>query len=409
METNTKHILELTKQIITQYEEISSLQGENFNLFKVINLTTDEVRIHSTFLAELLNPNGSHGQKEKFLEIFVKKLNIENFNFKKAKVFVEKYIGVKTIDKGGRIDILIIDNNKKTIIIENKIYAKDQENQLVRYFNYSKDNLLYLTLFGEDPSKESCNKLIKGKDFQTVSYSNDIINWLEECKKETVNLPLLREGVTHYINLIKHLTGRSNSLDMENKIATLIGKSSKNIKSAIAIKNSLEQAKINIQFNFWENLQLKFEQVGLKLNESKVSLQNVRNFYTKSKNNKYFGLWSKIYSNENITIHFGIEIDHNIYFGFTIEKDEKGGISELEEFNEIRRFISDMDTNYTYSKYWLGWKHTKPKLNFREFSSDEVINLSDNDYLKETVKSIVEEAMEDIKAVQKKLKTITMI
>jgi DNA-binding sugar fermentation-stimulating protein len=41
---------------------------------------------------------------------------------------VEKYIGFTNDDKteGGRIDILIEDKNKKTIIIENKIYAFEQ-------------------------------------------------------------------------------------------------------------------------------------------------------------------------------------------------------------------------------------------------------------------------------------------
>lgn len=36
-------------------------RGELFNIFNVLDLRTNEVRIHSAFIAELLNPDGNHG------------------------------------------------------------------------------------------------------------------------------------------------------------------------------------------------------------------------------------------------------------------------------------------------------------------------------------------------------------
>ena len=35
--------------------------GEYYNIFKTLGLQTSEVRLHSAFLAELLNPEGAHG------------------------------------------------------------------------------------------------------------------------------------------------------------------------------------------------------------------------------------------------------------------------------------------------------------------------------------------------------------
>lgn len=48
--------------ICKRYEEIAKLTGENFNIFQILGLQTSEVRLHSAFLAELLNSKGLHGQ-----------------------------------------------------------------------------------------------------------------------------------------------------------------------------------------------------------------------------------------------------------------------------------------------------------------------------------------------------------
>lgn len=60
---------EATKYLNEEYAP-KIRKGEKFNLFKTINVTTDEVRLHSRFLAELLNPAGTHGQESFFLNKF---------------------------------------------------------------------------------------------------------------------------------------------------------------------------------------------------------------------------------------------------------------------------------------------------------------------------------------------------
>ena len=54
----------------TQQEE-KRKSGENFNIFKVLGLSTSEVRLHSAFLAELLDSKGSHGMGASFLRAFL--------------------------------------------------------------------------------------------------------------------------------------------------------------------------------------------------------------------------------------------------------------------------------------------------------------------------------------------------
>ena len=68
---------------------------------------------------------------------------------------------------------------------------------------------MYLSLYGEinDLEKTTGNNQIKeGEDFFTISYSEFILNWLEECRTKAIDKPLIREGITHYRNLIKILT-----------------------------------------------------------------------------------------------------------------------------------------------------------------------------------------------------------
>ena len=121
-----KNLLTNINTIIEKNNEILEATGGRFNIFNVLGLTSNEVRLHSALLAELLNPNGTHGLKDEFLKEFTTLLNIEKFGTKSAKVQIEKSIGPTTETDGGRVDIIISDYNNCAIIIENKIYAGDQ-------------------------------------------------------------------------------------------------------------------------------------------------------------------------------------------------------------------------------------------------------------------------------------------
>lgn len=407
-----KILLEKVAEISKKYEQLNKMSGNNFNVFNVINVTSDEVRLHSKFLSELLNPKGTHGQNDAFLNLFVKQLEIE-FDTPSATVENEKYIGVKTDTSGGYLDIYIKDNKGNSITIENKIYAPDQDNQLLRYYNFSHNNLFYLNLDGKEPSESSYifddnNKLELDKDFKIISYKSDIIEWLTACRKEAVELPLLREGITHYINLIKILTGQSGNSKMNTEIRDYIASSSDNLKQAALIGENMTAAKIKIQWLFWQSLKEKMIANGLELIEEKsVSRQNVYNYYTKSRNRDvYYGFWVKVYQKENITIHFGIELYGNIYFGFTLEENDKGGLSNLEKYAEYKNMVLELNPNYSNNQYWLGWRHTTEKLDFGAFNSDAIFELADREKLNEKTEVIAQAMSDDINALKIKLEII---
>ena len=186
-------------------------------------MQTSEVRLHSAFLAELLNPNGSHGLEDKFLESFLSEVvNKEDFRFENssAKVHVEYDIGRISDDgeSGGRIDLLLKDKKGNAIVIENKIYAGDQNNHLLRYNNYAKQKfkvgnyvILYLTLDGYTPSEESTGE--DEFDFKCISYKEHILSWLEHCVELSARHPLIRETIQQYIINLKDIL---NMMEKEN-------------------------------------------------------------------------------------------------------------------------------------------------------------------------------------------------
>jgi len=235
------------------YDFISQLSGENFNIFRTLQLEVNEVRTHSAVLAEFLNPKGSHGQKDLFLKLFTECYHIENFDTSSATADVEAYIGPINNDYtvGGRIDILITDCHRNHIMIENKIYAGDQKNQLLRYYHSDTSaKLFYLNLDGRDPLDWSTGERLDKEKFQVISYSNDILNWLENCRKEAVSLPIIRETISQYIQLINYLTGHSINSAMEKELASKISRNQEYISSAFKISNSLELVTSNLLKDF---------------------------------------------------------------------------------------------------------------------------------------------------------------
>ena len=157
------NILTQVRLLKSKYDELAAVTGEQFNVFSILGVEADEVRTHSAFLADLLNPQGSHRQGAAFQKLFLKVAL--NHSVPDPEPF---QVRKEASTDQGQIDILL-ENKEACIVIENKIYAGDQGRQMERYYQYatSKDfseekkqiKLVYLTLDGSSPSKESLGSL----------------------------------------------------------------------------------------------------------------------------------------------------------------------------------------------------------------------------------------------------------
>lgn len=175
-----------------------------FNIFRLLEIEHFEVKTHSVMLADLLDPNGSHGQGGLFLRAFLERIGLPEMA---AKV---------TDDPLGRrqwlvwreheyIDITVQSSAHRFLMfIENKVYAGEQPDQLARYRErlagradrHPHHCLVFLTPGGRDPET--------GDADHVLSYRKDIADWLEALRP-SVEAPTVRTLLAQYIDTVRSL------------------------------------------------------------------------------------------------------------------------------------------------------------------------------------------------------------
>ncbi|WP_418235794.1 PD-(D/E)XK nuclease family protein [Brachyspira pulli] len=196
-ELKTNKLNEIFSKIKIIMEEVKNEMKKflhQFCIFDVVNLQRHE-NYNSNLLAEFLKINiENEATKLSFVKDFLIYLNdkfkwgyygfksieeLEEINHSDIRIRREEYAGSR------RIDLFISYKKDFAIIIENKIYAGEQDNQLDDYYqnkkkdNYKKLYMIFLTPSGYEPytlSEESKKEL--GNNFQTLKHS-DIALWLE--------------------------------------------------------------------------------------------------------------------------------------------------------------------------------------------------------------------------------------
>lgn len=232
--------LNQVKQLVESYQKQRELSGENFNIFSIMTMESDEVFTHSALISELLNPKGSHSLGTKPLELFYKIVldqecpeDLEQFSCKK-----EEHIGFISDDQkeGGRLDIVVKNAYEDGFVIENKIYAGEQINQLMRYKNkYKNATIIYLTLEGIE-SKQL--RSIDDVEYLQISYETDIVKWITDCSKLAYDKPLLRETLKQYLYLIKKLTNQTTDIEMSKEIVDIINE---NFEASLEIYKNFQK------------------------------------------------------------------------------------------------------------------------------------------------------------------------
>ena len=191
-------------------ERIAS--GEDYSVLETA-IKGNEEMMHSSVIASLLDTRGSHGQKYRFLELFLGCLpeRFKSFDASGARTACERYIGQKTEDSGGRVDICIENSSGQMIVIENKIFAGDQEHQILRYVKFLRGRprnrggvkfpVLYLTPDGHSPSDDSTQADMMqcrcGEDYVCISYKDVIVPWLDKCINEMQESHICRSICRH--------------------------------------------------------------------------------------------------------------------------------------------------------------------------------------------------------------------
>ena len=148
---NNKQLISILKE---QELVVTDKAQYAFNIFTVSKLGTQLENFHSDILHHLLDPKGPHGEGRVFLDEFLRFLRFLKKSPNSFQVDLEDFKNAEVDKELARLDISIIDKiSKKVIIVENKINnAPDQEDQLLRYYNWCIDQklevvgIVYLTL-----------------------------------------------------------------------------------------------------------------------------------------------------------------------------------------------------------------------------------------------------------------------
>ena len=389
-----------------------------FNLLSIIEKDRDEAHVHSKVIYSLLSQNWGKKDKETFLTLFLKEIGIEDDNIydKNWEVTREKAFDLDTIK--GRLDFEI--KSKDCIyIIEMKIDAGDQPEQLIRYQEFAKEQhkkykIFYLTLDGHNASKKSIGEEENLEENQKIEYTNisfkeEILNWLENCLKLVEGKENKLACINQYIASINKILG-----EKETKIKDNILKSVKDIKTAITIYEKLND---KLQVTLENFMSLLKEKLRTRLpNEIIYYKKYVKNYYNytldknpqdypgiyivlhenKSKNSNYYRFVLKLELSPELTACFGfIKNDSDeketvpfVYFS-QVKKNSSGlynkcikGIKNLELEDKL------IENN---KAYWGYVKNSKSEIiDFRDISLSNraLLSLIDEETLKEEVKNI---------------------
>jgi len=315
-----KNIVSLLKDVdafVNRKEVTIGNSEEAFNMFRICGVDHYE-NSHSSIIAAILDTNGSHGLKHRFLEALLQVLKSEglletDFEFSLYQVSIK----CESAFADGRLDILLRNSDNQGLLIENKIYALDQFKQLKRYYDYGKqefkDNfkLLYLTLWGTESADTDKTQV----DYIQVSYRDTIVKWLDRCIEIAARKPVVRETLIQYLNHIKYLTNQNISATMNNELIEVLSKKD-NLKSAFEIAENIDRVKNNI---INTHLLPQLKDVASTLNLSFITVEG--DFVNTSWAG--FQFVNSEYENYSFFIEFGAKGLRNAIIGFVPKKDHE--------------------------------------------------------------------------------------
>ncbi|MBQ8677385.1 MAG: PD-(D/E)XK nuclease family protein [Alphaproteobacteria bacterium] len=184
---------------------------DQVNIFSVLGLTNTEIR-HSYMLAWLLDSGANHGLGNCFVRKLLKSVGIktdEDVNFSVYREFAH-------------IDIMLVsEKENKVVVIENKIWTDDHDEQLKKYhrfiakkYNGFEQRYFYLT-----PDKRTPTDKESAAGWEILSY-REVVNCLQKAVKETkLESKEVKLLLNNYINILRRDIVKDDKLiDLCNEI-----------------------------------------------------------------------------------------------------------------------------------------------------------------------------------------------
>ncbi|OQX29307.1 MAG: hypothetical protein B0D92_04500 [Spirochaeta sp. LUC14_002_19_P3] len=381
---------------------------EPYNVLKVVRKREDEINLHSRFLHDLLSTDGEHKQGNLFVDRFIEKLKFDKRTSNRVYAYREK----------NNIDIYINYNGNKYIIIENKINAKDQDNQLNGYYEKIKEKypdadsqLVYLTKDGEKPSYE-INSEYKCK---FISYKKDILPWLKNTIKEDGSKfsNELNVGLKAYIKIIKEVLEMSEKQKGNNEIfEKLRTMDAKDIEWINGFVNNWANIKVKLLETIFEELKKRIEITFKELlnkNSSSVEysfdVENARKYYANYDKSEWINLHFYILKCKKYNIILVIELDDRLCYGIQGADNNWEVVGDCEDpkYDKIEEFIRGKistggDQNSGRNPYWIFYKYFDfneiREINFHDDGNGKFTTLINDEKREKIITKIIKDVKE---------------
>lgn len=360
------------------YEKHDAGRPEPFNVFSVLRKETDEVHLHSRFLRALLDYPQDGPRKN--LRDFLERLD----NSQRGNFLQHVDPDRSRVDRESEnIDILIRDQTTMhAVVIENKIEAGDQPQQLQRYAKQLRrkgyfPHLVYLTLHGHDPSEDSRGDL----QYQCVSYKEDLRPWLQRCQERACDEPTLRESIAQYVHLVSKLTGTDQSEEYMTALKDLL--KGENLVLAHDLNEAMTEARIALLYKLWKEIDCSMKEIPdppeLDDGESDISEDRIRRFVTYQRGYQNHGLYYGLGPGSSLAI----VVDNSIYYGVLCDRKENE--SEHDRFKkELEGHGGSSDSR------WLPWWRYPPTdLNLKNPTREQLGILASEEKRRQYVGEVV--------------------
>ena len=283
------------------------------NLFDILKISKAEIR-HSNMLSWLFNANENHGFGDLFIKGIVKKLikNDSKVRYDAFHLLLMDFYSFIVYREWKNIDLLLVSENEKQLIaIENKVGSIEHSNQLNRYRKILEQEYpdysriyVYLTPDGGVPSDV--------ENWDVLTYS-DIVDTLENLKK-SVNLQwdadliiqnyidIIRRDIVEDSELIeicnKIYNKHKKALDLifENRIDTrsMVGDAIRNTLCALADEDIIEyenHAGASNSYIAFHTSSMNKYLYPLKENNSSFNNTNIYNYWINCYDNMLCGIF----------------------------------------------------------------------------------------------------------------------
>lgn len=383
-----KIYLEL-KDILKEHFRVQ--REETYNIFRVLEVSQKEVMM-CRFLADLLNPDGKHGQGIWYLKLFMEQVLHRNLTDRQLSL-IQMYKEYPIKDDR-RID-LVLQSPDMFLPMEVKIHAGEQKSQCYDYYQYAKrtdknTKVLYLTKYGDMPGPYSlCSAdgqaALSEDKIVCISFAEDITAWLEKILEEEQGE--IAHMIRQYLEAVRDFTGEGEKKrDME--IADKILEKEEYFRMALDLEKSMKTVKAGLLSRVLQEFEIQMEPLLEELGLEKENRfywyeygeQATEDFY-----NTYSTYPGIDYVIKNVNLRndlelwFRIEVEHCLFAGvcvFDPNADSAYGrgnqvddvSEELEE--EVLQYLN-LD-EIKKGSWWLTWWYLPTGTDKRRVNAESV-------------------------------------